>query len=105
MSKILVTGGCGYIGAHTLVDLIDHGFEVISIDDLSNSDGSQIEGIAKITGVQVTNYLVDLKDLAALRNVFTKEKDIAGIIHFAAFKSVPESVSEPLKYFYNNICI
>lgn len=103
MAKILVTGGCGYIGSHTLVDLINNGFDVVSIDNLSNSDDSVLSGIHQITGTKVKNYNVDLTNKADLLEVFKKEKNIAGIIHFAAFKAVGESVEKPLKYYANNI--
>ncbi|RMF26501.1 MAG: UDP-glucose 4-epimerase GalE, partial [Bacteroidetes bacterium] len=103
MEKILVTGGCGYIGSHTIVDLLDHGFEVLSVDNLSNSDEGVLEGIAAITGRQVPNYRVDLCDLSATRKVFEENPDIRGIIHFAALKSVGESVYQPLRYFRNNL--
>ena len=102
MKKVLVTGGCGYIGSHTLVDLINNGFEVISIDNLSNSDEAPLRGVKKITGKQVRNYKVDLCDLKKTRQVFEKNPDISGIIHFAALKSVEESVFQPLRYFHNN---
>ncbi|MEY3367823.1 MAG: UDP-glucose 4-epimerase GalE [Bacteroidota bacterium] len=102
MKKILVTGGCGYIGSHTMVDLIQSGFDPISIDNLSNSDEQPLRGIRKITGRPVRNYKVDLCDLKKTRQVFEKNKDIAGIIHFAALKSVEESVYNPLLYFHNN---
>jgi UDP-glucose 4-epimerase len=103
MAKILVTGGCGYIGSHTLVDLMDNGFDVVSIDNLSNSDASVLDGIHQITGKKVKNYPVDLTDKTELLKVFEEEKAIVGIIHFAAFKAVGESVQEPLKYYANNL--
>lgn len=102
-SKILVTGGCGYIGAHTIVDLIENGYDVISVDNLSRATTQLLAGIADITGVQVKNYAIDLciaKDIAAL---FAQHPDISGIIHFAAYKSVPESVAQPLSYYHNNL--
>ncbi len=102
MKKVLVTGGCGYIGSHTIVDLIDNGFDVISIDNLSNSDESALRGILKITGRSVRNYRLDLCDLSKTRKVFEKNPDLVGIIHFAALKSVEESVFQPLRYFHNN---
>ena len=102
MKKVLVTGGCGYIGSHTIVDLIENGFAVISIDNLSNSDESPLQGIRQITGKEVRNYKVDLCDLQKTREVFEKNPGIAGIIHFAALKSVEESVFQPLRYFHNN---
>lgn len=101
--KVLVTGGCGYIGSHTLIDLIDNGYDVISIDNLSNSTEASLAGVKTITGVAVQNYRVDLKDLQATREVFKAHPDIEGIIHFAAYKSVGDSVSNPLGYFENNI--
>lgn len=103
MKKILVTGGCGYIGGHTIVDLIDNGFDVISIDDLSRGSLRMLEGIEKVTGRTVKNYRVDLCNLEDTEAVFIENPDIEGIIHFAAYKSVPESVAEPIKYFRNNI--
>lgn len=103
MSKILVTGGCGYIGGHTIVDLINNGFEVISIDDLSKGSLRMLSGIEKIVGHPVKNYKVNLCNLEDTEAVFIENPDIEGIIHFAAFKSVPESVEQPLRYFRNNI--
>jgi len=103
MKKVLVTGGCGYIGSHTLVDLLNAGFEVVSIDNLSNSDEKPLDGIEKITGTRVRNYKVDLTDLEKTRAVFEKNPGITGIIHFAALKSVGESVFEPLRYYHNNL--
>ena len=103
MSKILVTGGCGYIGSHTIVDLIDNGFEVISVDNLSNSSDSVLDGIQAITGKKVINYAVDLCDLEKTEVIFQTNPDIKGIIHFAALKLVGESVDKPLHYFKNNL--
>src|SRR6478672_4530133 len=103
MAKILVTGGCGYIGANTIVDLIENGFDVISIDDNSRSTKYLLSGIEKITGKKVKNYKVDLKDYNDTRAVFQENEDISGIIHFAAYKAVGESVEEPLLYYENNL--
>lgn len=103
MKKVLVTGGCGFIGSHTMVDLIDNGFDVISIDNLSNADESALAGIKQITGKSVQNYAIDLCDLEATRKVFQEHSDLVGIIHFAALKSVGESVFQPLRYFDNNL--
>lgn len=103
MSKILVTGGCGYIGGHTIIDLVENGYDVISIDDLSRGSLRMLEGIEKVAGKKIKNYKVNLCNLEDTEAVFIENPDIAGIIHFAAFKSVPESVNEPLKYFRNNI--
>lgn len=103
MSKILVTGGCGYIGSHTIVDLVDHGFEVISADNLSRGFGEMNEKVSKLLGQSIKNYPADLSDAAATRAIFEANPDIQGIIHFAAYKSVPESVDAPLMYYKNNI--
>lgn len=103
MKKILVTGGCGYIGSHTVVDLIENGYEVISIDDNSRSTTYLIDGIEKITGKKLKNYKVDLKNFDETRAVFQENEDISGVIHFAAYKAVGESVEKPLEYYENNI--
>ncbi len=103
MAKILVSGGCGYIGAHTLTDLIENGYDVISIDDNSRSTSYLLSGIEKITGKKVKNYKVNLCDFDDTRAVFQENRDITGIIHFAAFKAVGESVEIPLAYFDNNL--
>jgi len=102
MNKVLVTGGCGYIGSHTIVDLINNGFEVISIDNYVNSSRSSLKGIEKITGKKVKNYKIDLCNYNRVRKVFLENKDIVGIIHFAALKAVGESSEQPLRYFKNN---
>ena len=101
--KVLVTGGTGYIGSHTIVDLIEKGFEVVSIDNYSNSDASTLDQIKVITGKTIKNYNVDLTDRSALYNELKDEEDIVGIIHFAALKAVGESVEKPLLYFRNNL--
>ncbi len=103
MRKVLVTGGCGYIGAHTLVDLINNGFEVVSVDNNSRSSAEILDGVSKITGKEVKNYKVDLCDLEATKQIFEENNDISSIIHFAAYKAVPESVAQPLLYYHNNI--
>lgn len=103
MSKILVTGGTGYIGSHTVVDLIEAGFDVISVDNYVNSDAKPLESIKQITGRDVYNYVVDLCDEKALEDVFKQNPDIVGIIHFAALKSVGDSVADPVLYFRNNV--
>ncbi|MCS6818552.1 MAG: UDP-glucose 4-epimerase GalE [Chitinophagales bacterium] len=100
--KILVTGGCGYIGSHTIVDLIDNGFETVSIDACFNAHEQTMENIAQITGKVVTNYRADLCNFEQTQEIFKAER-FDGIIHFAAFKSVPESVEQPLKYYHNNL--
>ena len=103
MSKVLVTGGCGFIGSHTIVDLIDNGFDVVSVDNHHNSDPSVLDGIESITHKRVDNYAIDLCDLAKTRRIFLENPDIKGIIHFAALKSVGESVEQPLAYYRNNL--
>jgi UDP-glucose 4-epimerase len=101
--KIMVTGGAGYIGSHTIVDLLQAGFEVISVDNYSRSHAEVFEGIRNITGQTVTNYAIDLCNVSDSRAVFEAHPDLEGIIHFAAFKSVPESVEFPLLYYRNNL--
>ena len=103
MQTILVTGGTGYIGAHTIVDLIENGFEVISADNLSRSSANSLKGIEKITGKKIKNYEIDLTDKKAAEQIFIQHKNITGIIHFAAYKAVGESVEMPLEYYQNNI--
>ena len=102
MHTILVTGGCGYIGSHTMVDLLENGYDVISIDNNSRSGTHLLEGAQKISGRKIKNYKIDLCDFEATRKVF-EDHSIQGIIHFAAFKSVDESVLVPLSYFNNNL--
>lgn len=103
MSKILVTGGCGYIGSHTIVDLVENGYEVISVDNNSRSSSKILEGVEKIIGKKIKNYKVDLCDYNDTHAIFMENGDIEGIIHFAAYKSVGESVEKPLLYFENNL--
>jgi len=101
--KILVTGGTGYIGSHTVVELIEAGNEPIIVDNLSNSNINVLSGIKSITGKQVPFYQVDVTDLDSLSKVFSENSGIDGVIHFAASKAVGESVKEPLKYYRNNL--
>ncbi len=102
--KVLVTGGNGYIGSHTLIELIrDGGFEVVSVDNLSRSARGTMDRIERVTGRKVRNYEVDCCDKSALFSVFEKEGPIDGVIHFAAFKCVPESVDKPVMYYRNNL--
>ncbi len=103
MNKILVTGGCGYIGSHTIVDLIQNGFEVISADNNSRSKDTILDGVEKITGKKVKNYKVDLCIYDDVVAIFQENPGIKGIIHFAAYKAVGESVEKPLLYFENNL--
>ena len=103
MQTILVTGGCGYIGAHTIVDLIENGFEVISADNLSKSSGEALKGIERITGKSIKNYPIDLTNKEATASIFIENPNIVGIIHFAAYKAVGESVEKPLDYYENNL--
>ena len=100
---ILVTGGTGFIGSHTTVELIEAGYEVVIVDNLSNSKIEVLDGIEKITGVRPAFEQVDLRDKAATEFVFQKYPKIEGIIHFAASKAVGESVQKPLLYYRNNI--
>ena len=100
---ILVTGGTGFIGSHTTVELIEAGYEVVIVDNLSNSKIEVLDGIEKITGVRPAFEQVDLRDKAATEVVFQKYPKIEGIIHFAASKAVGESVQKPLLYYRNNI--
>ena len=103
MKTIIVTGGAGYIGSHTIIELIENtNYRVVSIDNFSNSFPKTYERIEKITGVKIDHYDIDLCDKQAVKEVFQKENEVEGIIHFAAFKSVPESVENPYKYFHNN---
>ncbi|PLX19151.1 MAG: UDP-glucose 4-epimerase GalE [Salinivirgaceae bacterium] len=101
--KILVTGGTGYIGSHTVVELQQAGYEVVIVDNLSNSEADVVDRITEITGNSPKFYKIDLTDSDALREVFVKEKDIFSAIHFAAFKAVGESVEKPLMYYRNNL--
>lgn len=103
MKKILVTGGTGYIGSHTSVELINRGFEVIIIDNLSNSSIDVLDGIKAITGTKPDFHKIDLSDANLTADFFKTQKNIDGIIHFAAYKAVGESVNCPLKYYHNNI--
>jgi UDP-glucose 4-epimerase len=103
MNKILVTGGCGYIGAHTIVDLIENGYDVISADNNSRSNENVLDAVEKITGKIIKNYKVDLCIYDDTVAIFQENPDINGIIHFAAYKSVGESVKNPLLYFENNL--
>ena len=101
--KILVTGGAGYIGSHTVVELVEAGYEPVIVDNFSNSEESALEGVAAIVGRSIPCHRIDCTDKGALRKVFELEQNIQGVIHFAAYKAVGESVAEPLKYYHNNV--
>lgn len=103
MKKILVTGGTGYIGSHTIVDLIRAGYEVLSVDNLINSDESVLDAVEQITGVRVRNVRKDLSDPDAADFLKNELGTMDGVIHFAALKSVGESVQQPLRYYQNNL--
>jgi UDP-glucose 4-epimerase len=103
MTKILVTGGTGYIGSHTVVELQNAGFEVVIVDNLSNSNIDVLNGIEKITGIRPIFENIDCVDYVNMDRMFEKYKDIEAIIHFAAYKAVGESVEQPLKYYRNNL--
>ena len=102
-AKILVTGGTGYIGSHTTVELIKEGFDVVIVDNLSNSSIDMLNGIEQITGVRPVFEKFDLCDQEKVKVFFKKHADISAIIHFAAYKAVGESVQKPLMYYHNNL--
>lgn len=101
--KILVTGGLGFIGSHTVVELHNGGYEVIIIDDLSNSSIEILDGIEKIIGIRPNFVQLDLKVKEEVMKFFKDNSDIAGVIHFAASKAVNESIENPLLYYNNNV--
>ena len=99
---ILVTGGAGYIGSHTCVELLNSGYDVVVMDNLYNASEKALERVEQITGKKVTFYNVDMLDKEAMNQIFEKEK-IDSVIHFAGYKAVGESVQKPLEYYHNNI--
>jgi UDP-glucose 4-epimerase len=101
--KILVTGGTGYIGSHTVVELLQNGFEVVIVDNLSNSQAWIVDAIAEITGIRPHFEQFDLVDRALTADFFKRHCDLQGVIHFAAYKAVGESVEKPLMYYRNNL--
>lgn len=101
--KVLVTGGLGFIGSHTVVELQNKGYEVVIIDNLSNSSIDVLDGIVAISGIKPTFFNIDLRDKTAVSDFFKQNEDINGVIHFAASKAVGESVQNPLLYYENNI--
>ena len=102
MSKILVTGGLGFIGSHTVVELVNSGYEPVIVDNLANSDIKILDQLTKIIGYKPTFHKLDLCDEYSVKKLAEQEPDISGIIHFAAYKAVGESVQHPLKYYRNN---
>lgn len=103
MHKILVTGGAGFIGSHTVVELINSGYEVVVVDNFSNSNPSSIDGVERIVGRRLVLVEADCSDYTQMLELFKKQSNIEGIIHFAALKAVGESVEKPLEYYRNNI--
>ncbi len=103
MKRILVTGGTGYIGSHTVVELQKKGFEVIIVDNLSNSHANVVDKIEQISGIRPVFENFDLTDTLKTNDFFNRHSDLNGIIHFAAFKAVGESVNDPLMYYRNNL--
>ncbi len=101
--KVLVTGGLGFIGSHTVVELQNKGFEVVIIDNLSNSSEDVLKGIVAITGKEPIFEKLDLREKSSVQDFFKKHNDVSGVIHFAASKAVGESVTNPLLYYENNI--
>src|SRR4051794_2511718 len=99
---ILVTGGAGYIGSHTCVELLNKGYEIVVVDNFSNSKPAALKKVQKITGISFKSYSIDLMDEENLEKVF-KENDIESVIHFAGLKAVGESVNLPLWYYRNNL--
>jgi UDP-glucose 4-epimerase len=102
MATILVTGGCGYIGSHTVLELLNKNYDVVVVDNFSNSSPESLRRVQKITGKQVTFYEADIRDSEAMSKIFSTHK-VDAVIHFAAFKAVGESCRLPLKYYENNI--
>ncbi len=102
--KVLITGGAGYIGSHTLLELLNKGYEVIVVDNLSNSSVKSLERVKQISNKDFNFIKSDIGDKRILKNIFSSHPDISSVIHFAGFKAVGESVSNPLKYYENNVC-
>ncbi|MGB1192092.1 MAG: SDR family NAD(P)-dependent oxidoreductase, partial [Pseudomonadales bacterium] len=102
MNKILVTGGAGYIGSHTCIELLEAGYEVVVVDNLSNSNTEALTRVKSITGKEIAFYQVDIRDRDKMNSVFS-EHAFSAVIHFAGLKAVGESVAQPLKYYDNNI--
>ena len=102
--KIIVTGGCGYIGSHTVIELIENGYDLLVFDNLSNSTEISLDRIEQITGIRPAFIQIDLSDEKETNILFKKHQDAHAVIHFAAHKAVVESVLDPLKYYQNNLC-
>jgi len=101
-NKILVTGGAGYIGSHTIVSLIESGYDVVVLDNFSNSNIESLLRVEKITGVPINYITADVRDKDAITALFS-EHAFYGVVHFAGLKAVGESVQEPLRYYQNNV--
>ncbi|GGG44199.1 UDP-glucose 4-epimerase GalE [Hymenobacter glacieicola] len=102
-TKILVTGGAGYIGSHAVVELYEAGFQPVVVDNFSNSQQSALAGVEEILGVKIPFHGIDCNDIEAMRAVFAEEGSLKGVIHFAAYKAVGESMEKPLEYYQNNV--
>ena len=103
MNQILVTGGAGYIGSHTVLALLESGKEVVVLDNFSNSSPKSMERVANITGREPVVVRGDITDRKKIKNIFVENPKIDSVIHFAALKAVGESTQHPLKYFHNNV--
>ncbi len=103
MKKVIITGGTGYIGSHTVVEFQNAGYEVVIIDNLSNSSIEVLDGINNITGIKPEFHKLDVANSEDIETLFAKHKDAVGVVHFAAYKAVGESVQKPLMYYHNNI--
>lgn len=101
--SILVTGGAGFIGSHTCVELLNAGYEVVVVDNLYNSSKEALKRVEEITGKSVKFYEADIRDKEAMNAIFDKETDVESVIHFAGLKAVGESVAKPIEYYDNNI--
>ncbi len=102
--SILVTGGAGYIGSHTVLELLNKGYDVVAFDNLSNSCEESLKRVQKLTGKSLKFYEADMLDREAMDKIFDENPDISAVIHFAGLKAVGESVAKPVEYYYNNIC-
>lgn len=102
--SILVTGGAGYIGSHTVLELLNKGYDVVVFDNLSNSCEESLKRVQKLTGKSLKFYEADMLDREAMDKIFDENPDISAVIHFAGLKAVGESVAKPVEYYYNNIC-